>query len=114
FPAVVIALSALVIPSGAAAQITKPDLSSPAPSPPNEPQETAEPAAPSPEPAFDRPVSWKLLYHNVIADQKRIWSFPARLVQGQYLLPTAAVLGTTAGLVFLDKSEAGYFRQTTT
>jgi len=76
--------------------------------------ETAGPAAPSPEPLVERPVSWKLLYHNVIADQKHVWSFPARLVQGKNLLPTAAVVGTTAGLLFLDPHEAGYFRQTTT
>ena len=54
------------------------------------------------------------MFRNVIADQKQIWSFPARLMQGQYWMPTAAVLGTTAGLVFLDPSEAGYFRRTPT
>jgi hypothetical protein len=58
---------------------------------------------------LDRPISWKLLYHNFIADQKQIWSFPARLMQGQDWTPTAAVLGTTAGLVLLDPTEAGYF-----
>jgi membrane-associated phospholipid phosphatase len=50
----------------------------------------------------------------VIADQKQIWSFPARLVQGHSLAPTAAVLGTTAGLFFLDPTESAYFRRTTT
>ncbi len=48
-----------------------------------------------------------------MADQKQIWLFPAGLVQGQNLAPTAAVLGTTTGLFFLDPSEAGYFRNTT-
>jgi membrane-associated phospholipid phosphatase len=43
-----------------------------------------------------------------------MWSFPARLVQGQNWLPTAAVLGTTAGLVALDPTDASYFRRTTT
>jgi membrane-associated phospholipid phosphatase len=113
-PVVVIAMSALVIPSRTAAQITRPDQSSPAAPLPNDPLETAGPLAQSPEPVFDRPVSWKLLYHNWITDQKQIWSFPARLVQGQNLAPTAAVLATTAGLFFLDTSEAGYFRHTTT
>ena len=85
-PVVVIAISALVIPSRAAAQITTPDQSSPAAPPANEPPETAEPPAPSQGPRVsDRPVSWKLLFRNVIADQKQIWSFPARLVQGQKL-----------------------------
>jgi membrane-associated phospholipid phosphatase len=54
------------------------------------------------------------MYRNVIADQKQIWSFPGRLIQGQNWIPTAAVLGTTAGLFSLDSSEAGYFRRTTT
>ena len=59
--------------------------------------------------AVDRPVSWKLLLPNLISDQERIWSFPARLVQGQNWIPTAAVLGTTAGLVALDPTEAHLF-----
>jgi membrane-associated phospholipid phosphatase len=112
-PLVVVALSALVIPSRAPAQITNPDQSSPSAPLPNEPPETARPPAPSPEPDYDRPVSWKLLFHNVITDQKQIWSFPARLVQGKNLVPTAAVLGTTAGLFFVDPGESGYFRRTT-
>jgi membrane-associated phospholipid phosphatase len=113
-PVVVIAMSALVIPSRAPAQITRPEQSLPAAPLPNEPPETAEPRAPSAEPDSDRPVSWKLLYHNVINDQKQIWSFPARLIHGQNWAPTAAVLGTTAGLYFLDHGESGYFRRTTT
>jgi membrane-associated phospholipid phosphatase len=113
-PVMVIAMAALVSPSRAPAQITRPDQSSPAAPLPNEPPETAGPPAPSPEPDSDRPVSWRLLFHNVIADQKQIWSFPARLIQGQNLAPTGAVLGTTAGLFFVDPIESGYFRRTTT
>jgi len=113
-PVVVIALSALVTPSRIGAQSTEPDQGSPVASPTNETPEVAKPPASSPEPEYDRPVSWKLLYHNWIADQKQIWSFPARLVQGQNLVPTAAVLGATAGLVALDPRESGYFRNTTT
>lgn len=68
-----------------------------------------------PAPAADRPVSWKLLLPNILRDQERIWTFPARLVlHGQDAIPTAAVLGTTAGLVALDPTEAGYFRRTAT
>jgi membrane-associated phospholipid phosphatase len=123
-PVVLIALSVLVIPSRASDQITSTDQTLPAAPLLNEPPETALPTAPSPEPvsdrpvsdqaASDRPVSWKLLFSNVIADQKQIWTFPARLVQGQNLIPTAAVLGTTAGLVALDARESAYFRNTTT
>jgi membrane-associated phospholipid phosphatase len=109
---VAVALFALVIPTRAVAQTTEPDQSSPAASPSNEPPDTAVPTASSPQPGYDRPVSWKLLFHNVMSDQKQIWSFPARLIQGQNLVPTAAVLGTTAGLVFLDPIESRYFRTT--
>jgi hypothetical protein len=69
---------------------------------------------PQPSPAVDRPISWKRLLPNIVSDQERIWSFPARLVQGQNWIPTAAVLGTTAGLVALDPTEASYFRRTST
>ena len=124
-PFLALAISALLIPSRAAAQIAPPDQvtttdqTSPATPPSNEAPETAAPAAAaqpatSPEAPYDRPVSWKLLYRNVLDDQKHIWSFPARLVQGQNWAPTAAVLGGTAGLVLFDPTEAGYFRRTTT
>ena len=113
-PVLLLAVSALVLPSQAAAQTTPPDQSSPVAPPPNEQSETAAPAAPSTEQVVERPISWKLLYHNVIADQKHIWTFPARLVQGKNLVPTAVVVGATAGLFFLDSHEAAYFRQTTT
>jgi membrane-associated phospholipid phosphatase len=114
-PVVLIAMSTLVIPSRAAAQINDaPDQNSAAAPPPNEPPQTAGLPESSPSPVFDRPISWKLLYPNLIADQKQIWSFPARLLQGQNWAPTAAVLGTTAGLLLLDSSEGGYFRRTPT
>jgi len=113
-PVALIAIAALAIPSRAAAQTTSPDQSSPVASPQNEQAETAEPPVESAEPVVDRPVSWKLLFHNVIADQKHIWSFPARLTHGHNWVPTAAVVGTTAGLLLLDPHESDYFRRTIT
>ncbi len=108
-----IVLSTLAIPSRTSGQTTEPDQIPPAGSP-----TSAPPQAPSPVPsqpsAVDRPVSWKLLLPNIISDQERIWSFPARLVKGQDLIPTAAILGTTAGLVALDPTEASYFRRSPT
>jgi membrane-associated phospholipid phosphatase len=56
----------------------------------------------------------KLLLPNLLRDQERIWSFPARLVQGQSWIPTTAVLGTTAALLAFDPTEANYFRRTPT
>src|SRR6202043_1488051 len=71
------------------------------------------PSLPSqPLPAVDRPVSWRLLVPNILSDQERMWSFPARLVQGQSWIPTVAILGATAGLLALDPTEASYFRRT--
>lgn len=103
--------------SPAAGQTPEPDQTAPAGSPVSAPPQAPSPAsqagpAPQPGPAVDRQVSWKLLLPSLISDQGRIWSFPARLVQGQSWIPTAAVLGTTAGLVALDPTEAAYFRRT--
>jgi len=109
-----IAVSALAIPGRVVAQISTPDQTSPEVPAASGPSEKAEPLSSPPETGVDRPVSWRLLYHNVITDQKQIWSFPARLIQGKDLTPTAAVLGTTAGLYFLDPTESGYFRRTMT
>lgn len=104
----------LVVPLLLAGQTAAPDQT-PAPSPTSAPTQVPPPfPVPQPPPAVDRSVSWKLLLPNILSDQERIWTFPARLVQGQNWIPTAAVLGTTAGLIALDPTEAGYFRNTST
>jgi len=110
----VMMLSSLAIPSRAFAQATEPDQTPPAGSPTSSPPQAPASPVSQPAPAPERPVSWKLLLPNFIDDQERIWTFPARLVQGQSLLPTAAVLGTAAGLVALDPIEAGYFHRSST
>jgi membrane-associated phospholipid phosphatase len=69
---------------------------------------------PQPPVAFDRPVSWKLLLPNLLSDQERIWTFPARLVNGQNWIPSTAIAGTTAALWAFDPTEASYFRRTST
>jgi membrane-associated phospholipid phosphatase len=61
-------------------------------------------------PDEDRDVGWKTLIPNILQDQKHMWSFPARLAQGQDWLPTGIVLGSTAGLVVADPHISGYFR----
>jgi len=66
------------------------------------------------EPPTDRPVSWKKLIPNMLDDQARIWTFPARVVTDQNWIPTTAVLGGTAGLIALDPTEGAYFRRTST
>jgi membrane-associated phospholipid phosphatase len=106
-------LSSLAIPSRTSGQTTEPDQMPRPGSPTSAPPQAPSPAS-QPPPVVDRPVSWKLLLPNLISDQERIWSYPARLVQGQNWIPTAAVLGTTAGLLALDPTDAAYFRRTTT
>jgi membrane-associated phospholipid phosphatase len=69
----------------------------------------ATPAQPSARP-LDRDVSWLKLPGNLEQDQRAIWLSPLKLKERKYWLPTAAVVGTTAGLVALDPMIARYFR----
>jgi membrane-associated phospholipid phosphatase len=59
-----------------------------------------------------REVTWRGLPANVLHDQKDIWLFPVHLAHGQHWLPTAAVVGVTAGLLALDAHDVPYFRRT--
>jgi len=107
---VLIALSVLAIPFPAATQTVEPGQTPAADAPTSAPLVTQEPSPVSP--AADRPVSWKGLPLNLLSDQKRIWSFPARLARGQSWIPATAVVGTTTGLFFVDPTEAAYFHRT--
>jgi membrane-associated phospholipid phosphatase len=60
----------------------------------------------------NREVSLKKIAPNILCDQKRVWTFSWRLVHGKNVLPTAAVVGVTAGLIALDATDARYFRRT--
>lgn len=113
--AIFIGLAAISMPQGIPAQTPPPDQAPPASSPTSAEPQTTEPSpAAQPSPAYDRPVSWKLLLPNLLSDQGRIWTFPARLAHGQDWLPTSAILGSTAALWALDPTEASYFRHTST
>lgn len=95
------------------AQVTPPDhTQTPAETAP--PRSTTVSSVPGIQlpPLSERPVSWKLLLPNILSDQAKIWTFPARLAQGHDLLPTAAFLGTTAGLIAFDPTESSYFHRT--
>ncbi|MGH9770496.1 MAG: phosphatase PAP2 family protein [Candidatus Acidiferrales bacterium] len=61
-------------------------------------------------PPNHRFVSWDRLAPNIICDQKKIWTFPARLKHSRALIPVAAVVAGTVGLALLDRSDAPYFR----
>jgi membrane-associated phospholipid phosphatase len=104
----------LGIPPWVFAQAPEPNQAPPAGVPTSaSPQSPASSSSSQSPPVVDRPVSWKLLLPNIVKDQERIWSFPARLTQGQNWIPTAVILGTTAGLFALDPTEASYFRRST-
>jgi membrane-associated phospholipid phosphatase len=108
-----IGLSTLAVPFQTRAQTTEPDQTPTTGSPPDtSPQTPSSSPTSQPIAAVDRPVSWKLLFPNLLHDQERIWSFPGRLVQGQVWIPTVAMLGATAGLGALDPTEAAYFHRT--
>ena len=75
---------------------------------------TATPASTCPAPLApaDRKISWKLLFPNVLHDQKPIWLFPKTVAQGHHLKPTIAIISATAVLVALDPHDAPSFRRT--
>ena len=59
-------------------------------------------------------VSWKTLPWNILRDEKYVfYSYPVSLGHGQHLLPTFAVVGTTAGLIAADPPSMRYFGRTT-
>lgn len=101
---------AVAVPSPTACQTTEPGQVPTAGLPPGAPPNSA---ASHPTTTADRAVSLKLLLPNLLNDQKRIWLFPTKLAEGHDWIPTAAILGTTAGLIALDPIEGSYFRGTT-
>ena len=67
---------------------------------------------PDPAPAA-RSVSWVALLPNIADDQKKIWTFPARLTHDHYWAPFLGVLAVTAGLVASDPWTGKPFKNTT-
>lgn len=55
-------------------------------------------------------ITWKQIPSDILRAQKQVWLFPTQVARGQYIGSTLLVLGSTAGLVALDPTEAGYFR----
>jgi hypothetical protein len=77
---------------------------------PDAPIATSQSANGTVNPLQDVDISWRNLPKRVLHDQKDIWLFPTQLVGGRYLLPTAAVVGGTAGLIVADPHVMPYFR----
>ena len=64
-----------------------------------------------PESPNERQATWKTLPGNFLRDQKNIWMFPAQLARGRHWVPTLAVAGITAGLIYADPHAMPYFRR---
>ena len=60
-----------------------------------------------------RETSWRTLPRDFLHDQKDIWLFPVQLAKGHHWLPTLAITGTTAGLIFADPHVMPFFRDHT-
>ena len=58
----------------------------------------------------DRELSWQKLPRDFLYDQKEIWLFPAQLTNRRSWLPTLAVVGGTAGLIYADPHVMPFFR----
>lgn len=80
-------------------------------------------ATPDPDPGQATPVatapvapsatcsSIKSFAKNFFGDQKRIWTFPAKVVTGHDVIPVLVVPAVTTGIVFgVDPTEGKYFR----
>ena len=84
---------------------------------PDGPSPSAAPDSQPPGPERDssspeaREATWKSLPRDFLHDQKGIWLFPAQLARGRHWMPTLAVAGVTAGLIYADPHAMPYFRQ---
>lgn len=60
----------------------------------------------------DSPLFQSTLFR-VADEQKRIWTFPSKLLEPKVAITTAAVVAATAALIVTDSASSGYFRATT-
>lgn len=58
----------------------------------------------------EREMTWRSLPRDFFHDQKCIWLFPTQLARGHHWVPTLAVGGVTAGLIYADPHVMPYFR----
>lgn len=57
-------------------------------------------------------LTWKKLPKKFLRDEKDMWLFPAQLAQGRHWIPTAFIVGGTAGFIAADPALMRKFRQT--
>ena len=80
---------------------------------PSLPQSESQAEASTSSKEVNADVSLKTLPFHILRDQKFVWLFPVDLAKGQHLLPSAAVVGITAGLIQADPPSMRYFGRTT-
>ena len=77
---------------------------------PESPSEVSRAAKHANDPGSERDVTWRSVPKDFLHDQKAIWLFPTQLAKGHYWLPTLAIAGGTAGLIYADPHAMPYFR----
>jgi membrane-associated phospholipid phosphatase len=85
---------------------------SPAPSAlPDDSGQTTSPAVDMTTGVPQREATWRSIPGDFLHDQKDIWwTFPKNLAHGRYLVPTAIIVGGTAGLIYADPHAMPYFQ----
>lgn len=68
----------------------------------------SQPERPSPP---MREATWRSMPGDFLHDQKEIWLFPTQVARGRHWVPTIAVTGVTAGLIFADPHAMPYFQK---
>jgi membrane-associated phospholipid phosphatase len=72
----------------------------------------AAPVRPGHDATSEREMTWHSLPRDFAHDQKNIWLvFPSKLARGHYWIPTLAVAGGTAGLIYADPHAMPYFQK---
>ena len=95
------------------------DLAEPEPDPDPVTASTPAPAAavtptPPPPKATKETIwnGWKKLPGDLLSDQKTIYTYPSKMTRKENWEPTAAFVGLTSLLVYVDPAPAQYFRKT--
>ena len=70
---------------------------------------SSKPVSPFETPLVNGDVSFKKLPYYILRDEKYVWLFPFDLAKGQHWVPTVAVVGTTAGLIYADPPIMRYY-----
>ena len=74
-----------------------------------EPGQVDKPTVDTTTGVTQREATWRSLPGDFLHDQKALWTFPLQVMKGRHLLPVAAVIGGTVGLIYADPHAMPYF-----